>query len=101
MCTAGRCYWRRSPRRYDLTYLRRECYWLTLLPEAGGFDAIWLLVCDPVDCSPDQRPTERIEYVWSHYESVSPLMAVESKAKGSRTENIDDIMGLKDTLHLS
>ncbi|KDQ28163.1 hypothetical protein PLEOSDRAFT_1041023 [Pleurotus ostreatus PC15] len=71
------------------------------VPGAGGFDAIWLLVCDPVDCSPDQRPTERIEYVWSHYESVSPLMAVESKAKGSRTENIDDIMGLKDTLHLS
>lgn len=71
------------------------------MPEAGGFDAIWLLVCDPIDCSPDQRPTERIEYVWSHYESVSPLMAVESKAKGSRTENINDIMGLKDTLHLS
>ncbi|KAL4263082.1 Phosphomevalonate kinase [Pleurotus pulmonarius] len=71
------------------------------VPGAGGFDAIWLLVCDPVDCSPDQRPTERIEYVWSHYGSVSPLMAVESKAKGSRTENIDDIMGLKDTLRLS
>ncbi|KAJ8463815.1 hypothetical protein ONZ45_g17450 [Pleurotus djamor] len=71
------------------------------VPGAGGFDAVWLLVCDPVDCSPDQRPTERVEYVWGRHATVSPLLAVESKAKGARTENIDKILGLKDTLNIS
>lgn len=64
---------------------------------AGGYDAVWILVCDPVDCSPDQRPVERIEHVWSNYKEldVSPLAAVESLAKGIRSEALDDVPGLK------
>lgn len=67
------------------------------VPGAGGYDAVWLLVCDPVDCFPDQRPVERVEYTWSNYKDldVSPLTAVESMAKGARIEKIDDIRGLK------
>lgn len=67
------------------------------LVSAGGYDAIWLLVCDPVDCTPDQRPVERVERIWSNYKDldVSPLSAVESLAKGARAENLEDIKGLK------
>ncbi|KAJ3570366.1 hypothetical protein NP233_g4457 [Leucocoprinus birnbaumii] len=70
------------------------------VPGAGGYDAIWLLVCDPVDCSPDQRPTERIEHVWSNYKelNVSPLSASESTARGSRLEKLEDVLGLKDAV---
>ncbi|KAF9029012.1 phosphomevalonate kinase [Hymenopellis radicata] len=65
------------------------------VPGAGGYDAIWLMVLDPVDSSPDQPPTQRIEHVWSNYSGVSPLSATESIAKGSRIENLEDIKGLK------
>ncbi|KAF9452402.1 Phosphomevalonate kinase [Macrolepiota fuliginosa MF-IS2] len=70
------------------------------VPGAGGYDAIWLLVCDPVDCSPDQHPIERIEHVWSNYKdlSVSPLSASESTAGGSRLEKLEDIPGLIDAV---
>ncbi len=73
-----------------------ECFFL----KAGGYDAIWLLVCDPVDCSPDQRPTERIEHVWSNYRDldVSPLSASESIAGGSRLEKLEDVPGLQDAV---
>src|SRR5688572_14743972 len=51
---------------------------------AGGYDAIWLLICDPVSCAPDQSPLERVEHWWSRYAelNVSPLSAKESLAKG-------------------
>jgi phosphomevalonate kinase len=64
---------------------------------AGGYDALWLLVCDPVDCSPDPRPSDRVERLWSTYTDldVSPLSAMESTAKGSRIEDLDAIPGLK------
>jgi phosphomevalonate kinase len=62
---------------------------------AGGYDAIWLLVCDPISCEPDQTPLERVERIWSNYKelSVSPLSSKESLAKGIRLESIDDIPG--------
>jgi len=70
------------------------------LQTAGGYDAIWLLVCDAVDCSPDQRPTERIEHVWSIYKelNVSPLSSSESTAHGTRLEKLEDVLGLKDAV---
>jgi len=68
------------------------------VPGAGGYDAIWLLVCDPVDASPDVRPLERVESAWSEYKDldVSPLSAVESLAGGARVEDLDAIPGLKE-----
>lgn len=71
-----------------------------LYTAAGGYDAIWLLVCDPVSCHPDQSPVERIEHVWRNYEelSVSPLSSKESAAKGLRLEAIEEIPGLQAAL---
>jgi len=59
------------------------------VPGAGGYDALWLLVCEPA--------VEIIENVWSTYTEldVSPLSAVESMAKGARIEQLDKIPGLK------
>ncbi|KAJ2925112.1 hypothetical protein H1R20_g11970, partial [Candolleomyces eurysporus] len=70
------------------------------VPGAGGYDAVWLLVCDPVSSAPDQSPTERVEYLWSQYTElgVSPLSAKESLAKGARIESLDKIPGLKDAI---
>lgn len=70
------------------------------VPGAGGYDAIWLLVCDPEDCTPDQHPWERIEHTWSIYKPlvVSPLSSTESTAKGIRIENIDHVQGLKNAI---
>ncbi|KAG6874475.1 hypothetical protein C0995_010385 [Termitomyces sp. Mi166 len=66
------------------------------VPGAGGYDAIWLLVCDPVDSSPDIPPIERVEQVWSEYTEldVSPLSVTESFAGGVRVESVDAITGL-------
>jgi len=74
-----------------------------LSPKAGGYDAIWLLVCDPPSCAPDQSPLERIEHLWAHYEKldVSPLSAQESMAKGVRVEALDDVPGLKNAVSVS
>jgi len=69
------------------------------VPGAGGYDAIWLLVCDPPENRlGGQKPFERVEHVWSTYTSldVSPLSSVESVAKGARIENLEDILGLRD-----
>ncbi|KAF9012325.1 phosphomevalonate kinase [Cyathus striatus] len=67
------------------------------VPGAGGYDAIWLLVLNPISCAPDQTPQQRIEYVWQNYKDldVSPLSATESLAKGARVEHLDGIPGLK------
>lgn len=69
---------------------------------AGGYDAIWLLVCDPIDCSPDQRPTERVEHVWSNYKDldVSPLSTSESTISGSRLEQLEEVPGLKEAVSI-
>ncbi|KAJ4497135.1 phosphomevalonate kinase [Lentinula lateritia] len=68
------------------------------VPGAGGYDAVWLLMCEPEQCRPDQWPRERIEHVWTNYTelNVSPLSAVESMAKGARLEIIDKIKGLRE-----
>ncbi|KAJ3735703.1 phosphomevalonate kinase [Lentinula guzmanii] len=73
------------------------------VPGAGGYDAVWVLMCEPEQCWPDQWPRERIEYLWSNYTEldVSPLSAVESMAKGVRLENIDQIKGLKEVTQIS
>ncbi|KAF8070130.1 phosphomevalonate kinase [Lyophyllum atratum] len=73
------------------------------VPGAGGYDAIWLLVCDPVDASPDVRPLVRVEQVWSEYKDldVSPLSVVESLAGGARVEDLDAIPGLKEATTVS
>ncbi|PPR07378.1 hypothetical protein CVT26_013694 [Gymnopilus dilepis] len=71
------------------------------VPGAGGYDAIWLLICDPVDTSPDQMPLKRVERTWSTYKEldVSPLSSKESIAKGLRLEAVDAIPGLADLLN--
>jgi len=78
------------------------------VPGAGGYDAVWLLVCDPYPedethkslgrprSQHDQSPLERVEYIWSGYKElkVTPLSSKESMAKGIRLENVADIPGL-------
>ncbi|KAF8629682.1 hypothetical protein AX17_005618 [Amanita inopinata Kibby_2008] len=66
------------------------------VPGAGGYDAVWVLVCDPMDCYPDQHPRDRIEHLWSNYKEldVSPLSVTESISEGSRIEVLDDVPGL-------
>ncbi|KAJ6499288.1 phosphomevalonate kinase [Mycena sanguinolenta] len=71
------------------------------VPGAGGYDALWLLVCDPVEVSsPNQRPVEIVPEVWRTYQDldVSPLSAMESMAKGARIEQIDMIPGLRNAI---
>ncbi|KAJ7045529.1 phosphomevalonate kinase [Mycena alexandri] len=70
------------------------------VPGAGGYDALWLLVCEPKDLLPNQRPVEVVENVWSTYTEldVSPLSVVESMAKGARIEQLDMIPGLRDAI---
>ncbi|PPQ67289.1 hypothetical protein CVT25_005873 [Psilocybe cyanescens] len=66
------------------------------VPGAGGYDAVWLLVCDPENSKHAQTPLECVEHIWSTYTelSVSPLSSKESLAKGIRLESVDDIPGL-------
>ena len=85
------------------------------VPGAAGYDAVWLLVCDPANCPPEELPAVRVERVWTTYSSggaaghgvnggkgadgkrldVSPLLAAESAAKGVRVERLADISGLE------
>lgn len=67
------------------------------VPGAGGYDAIWLLVCAPEDRNPDPWPFEKVDYFWMNYEqvNVSPLSAVENKGKGLRLENLSKVDGLQ------
>ncbi|KIY73027.1 phosphomevalonate kinase [Cylindrobasidium torrendii FP15055 ss-10] len=65
------------------------------VPGAGGFDAIWLLVLEPVDTTTDGAPVARVEETWARAEAVSPLLASESLAKGCRVEFLDTVKGLK------
>ncbi|KAI0633269.1 Phosphomevalonate kinase [Trametes polyzona] len=68
------------------------------VPGAGGYDAIWLLVCDPINCPTKELPSSRVQRVWSTYKGldVSPLLASESVAKGVRVEALDAVPGLKE-----
>ncbi|KAI0823349.1 Phosphomevalonate kinase [Trametes gibbosa] len=71
------------------------------VPGAGGYDAIWLLVCDPINCPTEELPASRVERVWSTYTGldVSPLLASESAAKGVRVECLDTVPGLQESVH--
>ncbi|KAF9049746.1 phosphomevalonate kinase [Panaeolus papilionaceus] len=73
------------------------------VPGAGGYDAIWLLVCDPISCKPDQSPMERVEYLWSIYKelNVSPLSSKESLERGARLESVSNVKGLGDVLEVT
>jgi phosphomevalonate kinase len=67
------------------------------VPGAGGYDALWLLVCDPAGLSADDHPVTRVESVWGSWTGldVSPLSATESVAKGCRLEDVDQVPGLR------
>lgn len=73
---------------------------MTVPSTAGGYDAIWLLVFDPVDCPPADLPSKRVECTWGKWTklSVSPLLASESAAKGIREEKLEEISGLKEVI---
>lgn len=73
------------------------------VPGAGGYDAIWVLVCDPENGKHDQTPLDRIEHVWGTYKelNVSPLSSTESSARGIRLEKLEDIKGLGMVVHAS
>ncbi|TFK54229.1 phosphomevalonate kinase [Heliocybe sulcata] len=65
---------------------------------AGGYDAVWLLVCDPAGLEYEQKPVYRVGRIWHTWKHlvVTPLSASESTAKGVRLiENIDEVPGLK------
>lgn len=70
---------------------------LTSAPTAGGYDAIWLLVFDPLECPPAEQPSSRVERVWANWPrlDVSPLSASESAAKGVRLEDVAAVPGLQ------
>ncbi|KAA1472907.1 Phosphomevalonate kinase [Dentipellis sp. KUC8613] len=72
------------------------------VPGAGGYDAVWLLVCDPPASVPvpDMRPLHRVEHLWQAYGAagagavqVAPLMAQES-ARGVEVEELEAVPGL-------
>jgi hypothetical protein len=63
--------------------------------KAGGFDAVWLLVCEPPEDTPGIPPLPRVEHLWAtSFPGVAPLLAQESKARGVTLERIDDVPGL-------
>ncbi|KAH8828466.1 Phosphomevalonate kinase [Flagelloscypha sp. PMI_526] len=71
------------------------------VPGAGGYDAIWLLVLDPVDPGQDEEtPTARVDRTWSAYNElkVSPLSASESVDSGVRLEDPSKIPGLMNAI---
>ncbi|KAI0036886.1 phosphomevalonate kinase [Vararia minispora EC-137] len=69
------------------------------VPGAGGFDAIWLLVCDPPEDLPDMRPLSRIERLWSSKAGVTPLLAEESDRPGLCIESLAEVPGLKELVN--
>ncbi|KAH8107929.1 Phosphomevalonate kinase [Cristinia sonorae] len=70
------------------------------VPGAGGYDAVWLLALEPIDCPAPEQPCARVQSVWAQYTalSVSPLLASESTAKGVRVEKWDAVPGLKEAM---
>ncbi|KAG1878118.1 ribosomal protein S5 domain 2-type protein [Suillus subalutaceus] len=70
------------------------------VPGAGGYDAIWLLICSPPNLPDEQQPLRRVETVWSTFNesNVTPLLAQESVAKGARVVQLDEIPGLREAI---
>jgi phosphomevalonate kinase len=65
------------------------------VPGAGGFDAVWLLVCEPPEDTPGIPPLARIDRIWTtSFAGVAPMLAQESKAQGVAIENLDTVPGL-------
>jgi hypothetical protein len=62
--------------------------------EAGGFDAVWLLVCEPPEDTPGLPPLPRVERLWTNFPGVAPLLAQESKVQGVALERLDNVPGL-------
>lgn len=69
------------------------------VPGAGGYDAIYILVLAPPEAG-TETPADRVEQVWRGWKKmdVSPLAAEESREKGARLEELNDIKGLKRVL---
>jgi phosphomevalonate kinase len=69
---------------------------------AGGYDAIWLLVTDPLNCDEHERPLRRVEYVWKSWKdmSVTPLATTEGVTKGAAVEDVESVPGLKEAISL-
>lgn len=69
---------------------------------AGGFDAIWLLVLDPVDSSTDEAPSARVDRTWANYTAlkVTPLSAKESVDSGVRIEESSTIKGFVEAIKI-
>ncbi|ETW80543.1 hypothetical protein HETIRDRAFT_459322 [Heterobasidion irregulare TC 32-1] len=67
------------------------------VPGAGGYDAIWLLVCNPPEMF-GMRPLQRVEHLWSSNPSVSPLLAEESTGSGVRAEDMNAVPGLREVI---
>lgn len=63
---------------------------------------MYILVLVPKDSSPEdsETPADRVERVWRGWTEmdVSPLAAGESREKGARLENLEDVKGLKRAL---
>lgn len=64
--------------------------------QAGGYDAVWLLVFVHPDITYEEGPLSHIERLWMSWKklNVSPLSATESHAKGLRLEQSEDVPGL-------
>jgi phosphomevalonate kinase len=83
------------------TYIRTLTllFWSLIPPftrsTAGGFDAVWLLVCEPPEDTPGIQPLARIERLWMGFPGVAPLLAQESKAQGIALERLDNVPGLE------
>ncbi|KAG1734747.1 ribosomal protein S5 domain 2-type protein [Suillus paluster] len=57
------------------------------VPGAGGYDAIWLLICSPPGTSAPSTES-----------NVTPLLAQESVAKGARVVQLNEIPGLREAI---
>lgn len=65
---------------------------------AGGYDAIWLLLLEPDDGT--SAPLNAVEQLWESFPNVTPLLATESKERGAKVEDIDQVPGLRAIVQL-
>jgi hypothetical protein len=99
-CSIRVCRWRASSVAVYLAVRTLALlFWSLIQPftrsTAGGFDAVWLLVCEPPEDTPGIQPLARIERLWMGFPGVAPLLAQESKAQGIALERLDNVPGLE------
>jgi hypothetical protein len=99
-CSMRACRWRASSVAVYLAVRTLALlFWSLVRPftrtTAGGFDAVWLLVCEPPEDTPGIQPLARIERLWTTFSGVAPLLAQESKAQGIALERLDNVPGLE------